>query len=74
MKNENAAKQQFLKAKDVAQDFFGGTISYGKVLTMTKAGILPAKKFGRVYYYTLDALNNWAEKNINSPAWKGMSK
>ena len=67
MKNENAAKQQFLKAKNVAQDFFGGTISYGKVLTMTK-------KFGRVYYYTLDALNNWAEKNMNSPAWKGMSK
>lgn len=64
MKNENAGKQQFLKAKDVAQDFFGGTISYGKVLT----------KFGRVYYYTIDALNNWAEKNMNSPAWKGMSK
>lgn len=48
----NEKKTKFLKAKEVAEEFFDG----------------------KIYFYTLDALNDWAEKNMGTPAWKKLTK
>lgn len=70
----NEKKTKFLKAREVAEEFFDGKIGYIKVLKLTKEGVLPAKRIGKIYFYTLDALNDWAEKNMGTPAWKKLTK
>lgn len=64
------AKPKFLRAKEVAKDFFEGKVSYNKVLRLTKEGVLPATKIGKIYFYTQEALYDWAERNSNTPVWK----
>ncbi len=44
-------EQEFLSAKQVADQFFNGECNYLKVLHLTREGILPAKKFGKSYLY-----------------------
>ena len=66
------AKTNFLRAKDVATYFFDGKISYARVLALTKDGKLPATRIGKCYYYTQEALVEWAEKNMGTPAWNGI--
>lgn len=63
-------KPKFLRAKEVAKNFFEGKVSYNKVLKLTKEGILPATKIGKIYFYTQEALDDWAERNANTPVWK----
>lgn len=65
-------KPKFLRAKDVATYFFDGKISYARVLALTKDGKLPATRIGKCYYYTQEALVEWAEKNMGTPAWNGI--
>lgn len=52
--------------------FFDGKISYARVLALTKDGKLPATRIGKCYYYTQEALVEWAEKNMGTPAWNGI--
>ena len=57
----------YLKAKDVASDFFECKIRYVDVLEMTKKGDLPAVKVGRRFLYLRSALEEWRSKNFYSP-------
>ena len=66
------SKPKFLRAKDVATYFFDGKISYARVLALTKDGKLPATRIDKCYYYTQEALVEWAEKNMGTPAWNGI--
>ena len=66
----NNKKQEFLKAKEVSERFFDGKISYAKVLQLAKDGKLPGKKIGKIYFFTMDALNEWAQKNMSTPVWR----
>ena len=56
-------KPRFLRAREVAENFFQGKISYIKVLKLTKEGILPGIKIGKNYFYTPEALTVWADRN-----------
>lgn len=60
----------YLKAKDVAADFFEGKVRYVDVLEMTKKGDLPAVKVGRRFLYLRSALEEWRNKNFYSPVWQ----
>ena len=63
-------KDFYLKAKEVATDFFQGKIRYVDVLEMTKKGDLPAVKVGRRFLYLRSALEEWKNKNFYSPVWQ----
>lgn len=65
---------KFLTAREVAQNFFGGKMTYKKVLELSKDGVLPCKKFGGAYYYTYDALKRWSDEVMNTPVWKKIRK
>lgn len=60
---------RFMTAKDVAENFFNGECSYGKVLRLTRIGTLPAKKIGKSYLYRKEDLERWAEINFARPAF-----
>lgn len=62
-------EQEFLSAKQVANQFFNGECNYLKVLRLTREGILPAKKFGKSYLYKRAELEKWATNNFGSPAY-----
>ena len=64
------ANNEFMNAKEVADVYFQGKMSYQKVLRLTRNGILPATKLGRSYTYVKKSLDYWVEKNFNSPAWR----
>lgn len=66
--NENT-QTVFLTATEVSSIFFQGKINYAKVLRMTRTGELPAIKQGKSYLYLLSALEKWADKTFNKPAW-----
>lgn len=63
-------QQKFLKAKEVAEGFFEGKIRYNKILELSKRGILPCTKIGGIYYYTVEALEEWVLKNMHTPVWQ----
>lgn len=60
--------QEFLNAKQVAQEFFNQECSYQKVLRLTRSGVLPAKKYGKSYLYKREELEKWASNNFSKPA------
>lgn len=65
------SKPNFLRAKDVATYF----LMENKLCKSTctyKDGKLPATRIGKCYYYTQEALVEWAEKNMGTPAWNGI--
>lgn len=73
--NVNEKKKDWLTAQEVSEDFFEGTISYGRVLKMTIAGDLPGKKYtGRCYLYYRPALEQWKQENMFSPIWTKKKK
>ena len=55
-------EQEFLSAKQVADQFFNGECNYLKVLRLTREGILPAKKFGKSYLYKRSELENMGDQ------------
>ena len=65
--NVNEKKKEWLTAQEVADDFFEGVISYGRVLKMTIAGDLPGKKY-------TPALEQWKQENMISPIWTKKKK
>ena len=56
---------QILNARQVADDFFQGTVSYDKVLRMTKAGDLPCLPIPNRFLYRRDILEEWARKGLS---------
>ena len=73
--NVNEKKKEWLTAQEVADDFFAGVLSYGRVLKMTIAGDLPGKKYtGRCYLYYRPALEQWKQENMFSPIWTKKKK
>lgn len=64
------SNSRILKAKEVAEEFFEGKIRYVKVLEMSKKGLLPCTKIGGTYYYAQDALEDWLQRNMSTPAWQ----
>ena len=63
MTNHNS--QQILNARQVSDDFFQGTVSYDKVLRMTKAGELPCLPIPNRFLYRRDILEEWARKGLS---------
>ena len=59
-------ENQLLTAKEVADDFFAGKVSYQKVLRLTRHGILPAMKLGKESLYSRDALKQWVKQNFTA--------
>lgn len=57
--------QQILNAHQVADDFFQGTVSYDKVLRMSKAGDLPCLPIPNRFFYRRDILEEWARKTLS---------
>ena len=57
---------QILNARQVADDFFQGTVSYDKVLRMPKAGDLPCLPIPNRFLYRRDILEEWARKPLKS--------
>lgn len=58
---------EFLTAEEVSKDYFGGKISYKNVLKLTREGGLPGIRSGKHYIYHRKALDNWTNKNFNTP-------
>ena len=61
----NHDSQQILNARQVSDDFFQGTVSYDKVLRMTKAGELPCLPIPNRFLYRRDILEEWARKGLS---------
>ena len=60
----NPTNDQILNARQVSRDFFKGTVSYDKVLRMTKSGDLPCLPIPNRFLYRRDILEEWAHKNL----------
>jgi hypothetical protein len=48
-----------MTAKEVAAEYFGGTVSYWKILEEFKAGRLPGFKIGSRVFFRVGTLNEW---------------
>ena len=59
--------KEYLTAKEVASDYFGGKISYKNVLRLTHEGGLPGIKSGKSYLYQRTALDLWTSSNFSTP-------
>ncbi|SEJ96080.1 Helix-turn-helix domain-containing protein [Propionispira arboris] len=68
---EKHAKNKFLTANEVADEFFQGKLKYQRVLKMTREGELPAIKIGKAYVYLLSELQKWVDGKFRQPAWSG---
>ena len=53
-------QQEFLTARQVAEEYFSGTCSYHKILRLARDGTLPAKKLGKSYLFKRSELDVWA--------------
>ena len=60
--------QEFLTAKQVAENFFNNECSYYKVLRLTRNGFIPAKRIGKSYLYKKSELEKWATANFSRAA------
>lgn len=57
-----------MNPQEVATEFFGGKISYWKVLRLAKSGEIPCIKMGSRYLFNEDSLIEWRrelEQNRN---------
>ena len=59
---------EFMTAREVADDFFEGKLSYQKVLRLTRKKILPSTKLGNEYLYKRTALEAWANRHFKEPS------
>ncbi len=64
---EGRAKEEYLTAEEVAQDYFCGKIGYKTVLRMTRESGLPGVKIGKHYLYQRTALDQWTSCNFSTP-------
>lgn len=64
----NTATHRFLTALEVSRDYFEGTISYKKILQLTKENKLPAIRSGKRYVYSIAELEQWSKINFATPA------
>lgn len=62
------ATRRFLSAREVANVYFEGNISYKKILELTNQGKIPAVRAGKRYVYRLEDLDRWARLNFATPA------
>ena len=58
--------KQFLTAREVSENFFHRSVSYDKVLRMSRSGDLPRLPIPNRYLYRLDILEEWARKNLKT--------
>lgn len=51
-----------MTAKQVATEYFGGSVSYWKLLELAKAGKLPHFKVGSRVFFRCEALDEWVKQ------------
>lgn len=58
---------EVMKAKEVSEEFFGGTVSYWKLLELAKAGKIPHFRVGGRVLFRRSSLEGWlAEQEVAS--------
>ena len=59
--------QSVMTAKQAAAEYFGGTISYWKLLALCKAGEIPFIKVGYRVFFRRESLDAWMENQEKNP-------
>ena len=63
---------RYMTAKEVAQEFFEGKLSYWTVLKRARAGILPCIRDGGRYLFLRSALEDWESQALQRPNWMSL--
>ncbi|MBQ9764400.1 MAG: helix-turn-helix domain-containing protein [Phascolarctobacterium sp.] len=67
-------KPVFYNAKEVAEVYFDGKISYRQILAMTRKGTIPGFYEGRCYIYEKTALDQWVKNRLTKTNTKSYTK
>lgn len=68
--NELEKKDKILTARQVAEDFFEGKVSYQAVLRLTRLGKLPCVKIGKSYIFVRSERLRWLLANASTSGWR----
>lgn len=55
-----------MTAKEASDQYFGGTISYWKLLKMAKTGIIPHIRVGSRFLFRKETLDEWLSTQENA--------
>lgn len=63
---EDKIMTEMLTPKELSKEFFGGKVSYWKILTMAKKGVLPHTRIGNRIFFRRSTVLNWILQQENN--------